>query len=103
MQGSRNSRNVASYSITDGDGRPQEHDYLQCCHCGLHFQVIPGSGTRRGFCMRCAKVTCGAEKCMACVPIEAFLDNVESGRPANHRDIVAPVGCTITPGGVIIP
>jgi len=40
-----------------------EHDSMQCCHCGHHFRVRPGSGKTRGFCLLCGGVTCGAQGC----------------------------------------
>ena len=48
---------------------------LQCCHCGGHFEVVKGSGTRRGFCLKCGKVTCGAAECDPCYPIEKRFDD----------------------------
>ena len=41
---------------------------MQCCHCGQHFLSIRHSGTRRGFCLGCMHITCGAEACMPCKP-----------------------------------
>jgi len=60
---------------------------LQCCHCGGHFMLSPGSGKVRGFCMLCGSVTCGSQKCDQCVPTEAWLENVEAGRPEDFRRI----------------
>jgi hypothetical protein len=50
---------------------------LQCCHCNRHFVSVKGSGTRRGFCMRCMKATCGSQKCDVCVPFEVDLLRME--------------------------
>ena len=55
-----------------------EHDTLQCCHCGRHFIVKHGSGIRRGFCMNCNKVTCGATACSVCVPYEKQIEMIEA-------------------------
>ncbi len=66
--------------ILNGDGN-EIADTLQCCHCGGHFQVVPGSGNKRGFCTRCHGVTCGREMCDQCVPAEQQLENMEAGRP----------------------
>lgn len=71
--------------------RSHEHGYwedtegnsggtLCCCHCNSHFQVVPGSGKRRGFCTRCHDVTCGSEACMACVPFSKVQDDLEAGK-----------------------
>ena len=50
---------------------------LQCCHCGGHFQVVKGSGRKRGFCLKCGSVTCGHADCDTCLPYEKWLDQVE--------------------------
>jgi len=81
---------------TGGDGKDVERDSLQCCHCGKHFWVTPGSGKRRGFCTRCAQVTCGSEICDACVPQEQMLDNKARGKPLDYRPVI------VSPGGVIL-
>jgi hypothetical protein len=52
----------------------------QCCHCGGHFQYVRGSGTKRGFCMKCMAMTCGCQKCMECLPEEKMLDLYEKGQ-----------------------
>ncbi len=49
----------------------------QCCHCGGHFTSVKGSGTRRGFCLKCMRVTCGAPECDPCVPFEKKLEMME--------------------------
>lgn len=73
-------RKVHSYGITNfEDGRIEEHDMQQCCHCGYHFKVVPGSGRVRGFCLKCMQVTCGKPACNTCLPIEKWLDGVENG------------------------
>lgn len=75
--------------ITDDSGT-QQFDTHQCCHCSKHFRVVPGSGTRRGFCMRCGKVTCGGLGCDVCVPIEAQLDHME-GKVTPYTDACTEV------------
>jgi hypothetical protein len=52
---------------------------LRCCHCGLHWIVIRGSGRQRGFCMKCMDVTCGAPECIPCLPYEKRIDMIEKG------------------------
>lgn len=54
------------------DGR-QVADTQCCCHCGAHWVPVKGSGTRRGFCMRCMHATCGQPDCDPCVPIDIRL------------------------------
>jgi hypothetical protein len=56
-------RRPAGHIIIVGDGPKIEADTLQCVHCGKHWVVVRGSGRRRGFCMRCNGVTCGAHDC----------------------------------------
>ena len=60
--------------IVDGIQVASTH---QCCHCGGHFQSVKGSGTKRGFCLKCMKVTCGAEQCDPCLPFEKQLAMME--------------------------
>ncbi len=51
---------------------------MQCCHCGKHFISVKGSGIRRGFCLRCHKITCGDPGCDACIPAEMKLEIIEN-------------------------
>ena len=60
--------------ILSGPEGTYQRDTVQCCHCGMHWIVEPGSGRQRGFCMKCMQVTCGAENCQACIPTEQKLD-----------------------------
>lgn len=70
----------------------REHGYLlnadgneiasthQCCHCGMHFEIVKGSGVQRGVCLKCMGVVCGKRECVAgCVPIERQLELMERG------------------------
>lgn len=52
----------------------------QCCHCGGHFEMRKGSGRRRGFCMKCMRLTCGAHECDPCVPWEAKMEILEGNQ-----------------------
>lgn len=51
----------------------EEHETSQCCHCGLHFRIRPGSGVVRGWCTLCAQITCGRGVCQSCLPFEKRL------------------------------
>lgn len=51
---------------------------LQCVHCGNHWIKVPGSGRRRGYCMKCHGVTCGIKECDECIPFEAKLEVSEA-------------------------
>lgn len=64
---------------------------VSCCHCRRVWLVQPGSGRRRGFCQRCMGITCGSVECHECLPFEAWLENVEAGRPENFRRIIGHV------------
>lgn len=57
-----------------------EADIRTCCHCGLPWIVVPGSGRIRGRCYLCGADHCGAPRCWEHSPIEKRLDGVESGR-----------------------
>ena len=63
----------------ESDGRMEEHDTFQCCHCNAHFMIVKGSGKIRGFCMKCMQVTCGKLECDICVPFEKKLEAIERG------------------------
>ena len=52
----------------------------QCCHCGMHFAMIKGSGRKRGWCMKCHAITCGNIKCCTCIPFERKLEEFEAGK-----------------------
>jgi hypothetical protein len=76
-------RKAAGYAVSEGEFGRVERDTHQCCHCGGHFDYVPGSGKIRGFCTKCMKITCGAEACMECFPIEARMEALESGRTSD--------------------
>jgi hypothetical protein len=76
----------------DCDGPEQEHDTVQCCHCGRHWIFVAGSGKKRGFCVQCNGITCGNPVCDRCVPIEQQIENMEKHRDPFYRPIVSTVG-----------
>lgn len=80
-------RRAAGAIIIDGQ---HQADTLQCCHCGAHFHVERGSGTQRGFCLKCMGVTCGEPKCLACVPKEKQLELREQA--AKRREQFRKIG-----------
>jgi len=75
--------------IMDPDGRNVEMDFLQCVHCQAVWQVQPGSGRERGFCMRCNGPTCGPECSGKRVPWEQMLKNWETGKPDDFMPVQA--------------
>lgn len=59
-------------------GKEYEADTAMCVHCGTHWEVVAGSGRKRGYCMKCMGVTCGQHKCDACDP---YIRRFELGLP----------------------
>jgi hypothetical protein len=49
----------------------------KCCHCAYVFEIKRGSGTDRGFCMKCFEPTCGKQECDPCYPFLKKLDDYE--------------------------
>ena len=77
---SATANNPAGVIVTaDASGRVIETDTLQCKHCGMHWQMIPGSGRIRGWCTKCNGPLCGENQmCMViCYPMEKRLDDAE--------------------------
>lgn len=70
-------RRPSGYILSGGK---QIAETLQCKHCNMHWQVIKGSGKRRGFCIRCMGPTCGKPSCDTCIPFEKKLDLYEKGK-----------------------
>ena len=68
----------------DGDNY---RETMQCGHCGMHWIIVKGSGTKRGFCQKCSKATCGTKReCMVnCEPIEQGLERMEAEGVALQR------------------
>ncbi len=67
------------FSIVGPLGMEDEGETLMCVHCQMHWRVKPGSGTKRGYCMRCNGPTCGKKPCeKRCVPFEKALEQIES-------------------------
>lgn len=63
---------IAGGIMVDGQ---QVGETLQCVHCGMHWDRVPGSGRQRGFCLKCNGVLCGKRECLIeCKPIEKRLD-----------------------------
>jgi hypothetical protein len=79
-------RSHGNFQIVDPFANtPLEGDTLQCCHCGMHWIPIKGSGIQRGFCRQCMQVTCGSPQCHVCVPQEKQLRIIE--RKANAASL----------------
>lgn len=75
-------RPEGSYAIiNDPELGVSEKRYLQCVHCGMHYEVRPGSGRTRGVCLMCYGPTCGRPGCDPCVPLERRLEMWERPNP----------------------
>ena len=84
--------------ITSPDAPEYERETLRCVHCGVHWIREPGSGRTRGFCMRCAGVTCGKKACDECIPYEVRIEIEEGSRSGTvapyldtYRRVIGPV------------
>src|SRR5262249_2008331 len=51
------------FATADGEGHRIEGEGRQCVHCQFMWEYRPGSGIRRGFCLRCNGWLCGREVC----------------------------------------
>jgi hypothetical protein len=48
---------------TDASGKKIERELRQCCHCQYTWIYRPGSGSKRGFCLKCMGLLCGRKAC----------------------------------------
>ena len=80
-------RPAGAIITAEPSGRTIEADTLQCAHCGMHWQVQPGSGKRRGWCTKCNGPLCHEkELCMVmCYPFEKRQDDMEK-----HGRLIIP-------------
>lgn len=62
-------------------GAEVQSDTAQCQHCSYTWQHTPGSGKRRGWCLRCHGFVCGRPCCEArgCVSKEEEMDQMSRG------------------------
>lgn len=86
-------REAGIITVADpGMDRPiLEAGTLQCCHCGAHWQIKPGSGNVRGFCFKCNGPVCGPNCAGKCRPAEQLLENIEAGRPDDYTPVRSAV------------
>ena len=59
--------------ITDENNNVHQMESLKCVHCQHTWIIKPGSGRKRGWCLKCMGPTCGSQECMTCVPLEIAL------------------------------
>jgi hypothetical protein len=77
--------------------RVTEQETVSCRHCGRVWLWRPGSGIKRGWCMRCNGFTCGNDACDTCLPMMQMIENMEAGmspeEARRHRPIRVAVTC----------
>jgi len=55
---------ASGYTVTgDGDGVRREGETRQCVHCQYTWEYVPGSGTRRGWCLKHGGFICARPEC----------------------------------------
>ena len=99
------------FSTADGDGRRLEGETRQCIHCQFTWKYSPGSGDRRGYCVKCGGFVCARAQCIAeqlrltgnaadCIPFDDWnrrmIDKVAKFLPLDPA-------LTVTPAGIIVP
>ena len=79
--------------VTDIDTgkRIFEGEVRQCIHCQYTWRHVPGSGVRRGWCMRCNGFTCGRARCDTCYHKEKQIEDMEAVGRRNRAAINALV------------
>lgn len=72
-------------------------ELVMCAHCGRHWPWRVGASDIRGWCSKCNGFTCGplCPAGLECVPHEQFIENIENGRPLNHRPTMVATGGVI--------
>lgn len=53
------------YEAIDGDGFKTTGELRQCAHCQFSWEYKPGSGDRRGWCLKCHAFICARPECEA--------------------------------------
>ena len=51
------------FASADVNGHLIEGETRQCCHCQFVWEYKPGSGTKRGWCLKHNGFLCGREEC----------------------------------------
>ena len=96
-----------------GDGIKVEGHTHCCAHCQFTWEYRPGSGTRRGFCLKCHSLVCGRPECEAeqqrmlamfpeqtrsCMPYSDFVERQRDHYDADPRFEVLPSGIVVARG-----
>jgi len=87
---------TSGYLITEPlDGSPAIiEETIQCVHCQRHVVYRPKTFHKDfAFCLCCYGPVCNKPECaLRCVPSEQWLENVEQGKPEDHRNIIVTSG-----------
>lgn len=120
---------AAGYFEThNGQGYKIEGEVRQCVHCQFLWEYKPGSGTRRGYCMKCQGLMCARPECIAqqkqmtgnnydCITVEEYNNRVRAYVEKNKRlpgradayevtddgKIVTTGSYETTPSGIMVP
>lgn len=94
-----------------GEAGQVQGETRQCVHCQYTWEYVPGSGHRRGFCLKCHGLLCGRPECEAQQRriLAAFPDQTRSCMPyadmvQRQRDRWAmDPRYEVTPTGLIVP
>jgi hypothetical protein len=108
----------AAYFVTaDGEGHRIEGEQRQCVHCQYCWTYRPGSGHRRGYCLRCDGWLCGRPECVAmqrrmlqrfshlpgatdrhCIPWTDYVNRQRDDLARDPRYTVLPSGLVLVSG-----
>jgi hypothetical protein len=93
------------------DGQKIQGETRQCCHCQATWEYRPGSGTRRGWCLKCNGFLCGQPACEArqkqvtgqftnktysCIPFEDEVNRKRDEYDKDPRWKVLPSGIVVS-------
>ena len=76
LQKNRPSGYFSTFNVESG--KKIEGETRQCIHCQYTWIYQPGSGRKRGWCIRCQGLLCGQYNCMKyCINVEQRLKGQE--------------------------
>lgn len=101
------------------DTPPDDHELRHCCHCGFIWRYQPGSGARRGVCLKHGGLVCGRAECEAqqarmvaaymdntgrvvsCLAFSEWCDSMKETAAKGHG--VLGIDFTINQSGILVP
>lgn len=107
------------FATSNGEGYSIQGECRQCVHCQFTWEYQPGSGTRRGYCLKhdgflCARPECAADqeqliakyfaatgKMVSCLAFEEWNEFLGEQIAKAHGKLSEDF--TITPEGIIVP